>query len=259
MVSPPMSETLYSAARSKNPFANAASQAWSTSGSVSASIAQYGIAPIAAMSERFTASALWPRCSRVHVREEVRARDQRVGGDREVHAVGHVAAARSRRPRPARLGRGAREVPRDEVEFGSRCCCHDAVLRGLPSLAPPLRRGAPPPRAFRARRSRTCGRRCRRSVLPSSMASLIVTLDRGSRACAPAPRRRCSRIARSIGAHLVPLAVDERLDPRAQRLGLADRARELGLEERAVGRSKPSSSERFFSTCAASSPVNCHW
>jgi hypothetical protein len=32
-------------------------------GSVSASIAQYGIAPIAAMSERFTASALWPRFS----------------------------------------------------------------------------------------------------------------------------------------------------------------------------------------------------
>src|SRR6478736_4862811 len=63
VVSPPMSETLYSAARSKNPFANAASHAWSTLGTVSASIAQYGIAPIAAMSERFTASALWPRCS----------------------------------------------------------------------------------------------------------------------------------------------------------------------------------------------------
>src|SRR5258706_489125 len=63
VVSPPMSETLNSSARSKNPFANAASQPWSTVGTVRASIAQYGIAPIAAMSERFTASALWPRFS----------------------------------------------------------------------------------------------------------------------------------------------------------------------------------------------------
>src|SRR5688572_8689742 len=63
VVSPPISETSYSCARSKKPLAKAASQSWFTFGSVKASVAQYGIAPIAAMSERFTASALWPRCS----------------------------------------------------------------------------------------------------------------------------------------------------------------------------------------------------
>ncbi len=40
VVSPPMSETLNSSARSKNPLAKAASQPWSTDGTVRASIAQ---------------------------------------------------------------------------------------------------------------------------------------------------------------------------------------------------------------------------
>ena len=60
VVSPPTRSTPWRSASAKKPRANAASQASSTAGSASASVAQRGAAPIAARSERFTASALWP-------------------------------------------------------------------------------------------------------------------------------------------------------------------------------------------------------
>jgi hypothetical protein len=45
----------------EKPVTNDASQAGLLSGNASASSAHFGVAPIAAMSERLTASALWPR------------------------------------------------------------------------------------------------------------------------------------------------------------------------------------------------------
>src|SRR6267154_2452067 len=60
VVSPPISSTSKRAASPKNPCANAAIHFSSASGSAIASVAQRGPAPIAARSERLTASALCP-------------------------------------------------------------------------------------------------------------------------------------------------------------------------------------------------------
>ena len=58
VVSPPINSTRCSSASANNPRANAVSQAASTFGSAPARSAQRGVAPIAAMSDRFTASVL---------------------------------------------------------------------------------------------------------------------------------------------------------------------------------------------------------
>src|SRR5436309_7733373 len=60
VVSPPMSSVLQRPASRKNPCANAAIHFSSASGRAMASVAQRGPAPIAARSERLTASALCP-------------------------------------------------------------------------------------------------------------------------------------------------------------------------------------------------------
>src|SRR6267378_3739114 len=59
-VSPPIKSTSCSAASAKNPRAKSSSQVSSAFGIVSASIAHFGVAPIAARSDRLTASALCP-------------------------------------------------------------------------------------------------------------------------------------------------------------------------------------------------------
>ena len=60
VVSPPIRSRPWRSASAKNPAEKAASQFSSGAGRPSASVAQRGAAPIAARSERFTASALWP-------------------------------------------------------------------------------------------------------------------------------------------------------------------------------------------------------
>src|SRR5439155_17667690 len=60
VVPPPMSSVFQRSASRKNPCANAAIHLSSASGSASASVAQRGPAPIAAGSDRFTASSLCP-------------------------------------------------------------------------------------------------------------------------------------------------------------------------------------------------------
>ena len=60
VVSPPTRSTPCRCASAWNPRANAASHAGSLSGNAPARSAQRGVAPIAAISERLTASVLWP-------------------------------------------------------------------------------------------------------------------------------------------------------------------------------------------------------
>ena len=60
VVSPPTSSMPCMSAMRKKPRAKAVSQASFSSGSAIASVAQRGVAPIAARSDRFTASDLWP-------------------------------------------------------------------------------------------------------------------------------------------------------------------------------------------------------
>ena len=61
VVSPPISSQPCVSANSKSPCENDSSQGSFTSGSESASVKASGLAPHAARSLRFTASALWPR------------------------------------------------------------------------------------------------------------------------------------------------------------------------------------------------------
>src|SRR5574343_797518 len=61
VVSPPITSTPYSLAQAKKPSANAAIQASSTTGRAPARVTQRGMAPMAARSERLTASAFQPR------------------------------------------------------------------------------------------------------------------------------------------------------------------------------------------------------
>src|SRR5574343_1700902 len=61
VVSPPITSTPYSLAQAKKPSAKAAIQASSTTGRAPARVTQRGVAPIAARSERLTASAFQPR------------------------------------------------------------------------------------------------------------------------------------------------------------------------------------------------------
>jgi len=58
VVSPPISATSYRRASRMNPLEKAASQRTSARGAANASVAHRGAAPIAAISERLTASAL---------------------------------------------------------------------------------------------------------------------------------------------------------------------------------------------------------
>src|SRR5258706_1367309 len=88
VVSPPTSSTPKRRARVKNPFAKPASHRSSAVGSASASVAQRGVAPIAAMSERFTASALWPS-----LRASAPARKCRPSMSRSVETASSMPAA----------------------------------------------------------------------------------------------------------------------------------------------------------------------
>ena len=60
VVSPPISSTLYSSASEKKPREKCSSHVSSTVGKANASVAQRGLAAIAAMSERFTANDFRP-------------------------------------------------------------------------------------------------------------------------------------------------------------------------------------------------------
>ena len=60
VVSPPMRLMLNSSAQAKNPRENSANQASSIFGKAMASVAHFGVAPIAAMSETFTARDFQP-------------------------------------------------------------------------------------------------------------------------------------------------------------------------------------------------------
>ena len=86
VVSPPISATPKRSASANRPRANASSQRSSTSGSAPASSAQRGVAPIAAMSDRLTASVLCPSVAGSTSGEEMPAFDQHVDGEHEVAA-----------------------------------------------------------------------------------------------------------------------------------------------------------------------------
>lgn len=97
---------------------------------------------------------LVPEAPRLRARREVRALGERVGGERkdEARRRTHERAVVAH---PERGGaRRAGEVPRDQLELGQHA--------GRPrcAAAPPDAAAA---RAGRARRSRTCTRRCRRT------------------------------------------------------------------------------------------------
>jgi hypothetical protein len=102
VVSPPISSIAYASAIANIPSAKASSHASSTSGSVIASKNQRGSAPIAARSERLTASALCPRrrgsapgrkCVPSQSVSVVRARTRPAGGRRSAQSSPTPSAA----------------------------------------------------------------------------------------------------------------------------------------------------------------------
>src|SRR6185503_10203506 len=126
--------------------------------------------------------------------EEVRSRNHGVGRDGEIHAVGHVEERAIVAYPEDRVRGGAREMPRDEIEF---------AVRFRHGLAPFLRGAATSSaRTFFASRSSTPFTYLCPSVppkrFPSSIASLIVARYGISGRCisSQAPMRR---IALSIG------------------------------------------------------------
>ena len=106
--------------------------------------AQRGAAPIAARSERLTASALWPSLRGVGAGQEMPPFDQHVGGDRELHARRRAAAARSRRRRPAARasrGRSKKRLMSSNSFKRDRCRERAHFLRAAaPRRASPARR-----------------------------------------------------------------------------------------------------------------------
>ena len=110
-------------ASANRPRANAASHASSASGSAPASSAQRGSAPIAARSDRFTASVLWPSVSGSAPAKEVPALDQHV--DRQHELAARASGATTRRvvadaDAHRRVARRPREVARDQLELAVR-------------------------------------------------------------------------------------------------------------------------------------------
>ncbi len=101
----------------KKPRANAVSQASSASGSAIDSVAQRGVAPIAARSDRFTASDLWPMPAGLSCGEKWRPSssmsDDTASCMPGVGAKQRAVVAHAQH----RAGGGAGEVAGDEVEF----------------------------------------------------------------------------------------------------------------------------------------------
>src|SRR5687767_9660885 len=229
VVSPPINETLYSWARSKKPLAKAASQSWVTFGSVTASVAQYGSAPIAAMSERFTASALCPRFSgSTSGKKCVPETIVSVETARSMPLVTSIRAASSPTPSTAfAAGRVKWRAMRSNSELSL------SAIAFLPSLFRDLfgpdRRGQLVEDAVHV-------------FVPVGPAEALSELDRlvdrdlvrdlGVVDQLPRADQQDGALHR---AHLLPLAVGERLQVGAQALGLADRASQLRLEEVGVG------------------------
>ena len=137
VVSPPTSATSCARASSPSPAANCASQPGSACGSVSASSAQAGRAPMAARSLRLTASARCPREPGRPARGSARPRpacrspppapsgrrrqQRRVVADAEAHVAARRAAAA--------------EVAVDECEFSERHVRPAASVLVGPQLA----------------------------------------------------------------------------------------------------------------------------
>src|SRR5574343_391478 len=102
VVSPPITSTPYSWAQAKKPSAKAAIQASSTAGRAPASMTQRGVAPIAARSDRLTASAFQPRFfGSVSGRKWVPATSMSVVTASCLPAVGCTRAQSSPGPRTA--------------------------------------------------------------------------------------------------------------------------------------------------------------
>src|SRR6185503_10360162 len=127
-VSPPTSSTPKRRARAKNPFEKPASHRSLAAGSASASVAQRGAAPIAAMSERFTARDLWPSMrASAPARKCLSSSSKSVDTASSMPAPGRSSAASSPTPRTAlRAGLSKYFLIRSNSETKWSDCLPDA-------------------------------------------------------------------------------------------------------------------------------------
>src|SRR6266568_2383435 len=163
LVSPPISSTSERAASRKKPCANAAIHFSSASGSAIARVAQRGSAPIAARSERLTASALCPSLPGSASGKKWRpASSMSVETASVMPSRGWSSAQSSPTPSTA-VGAGRvkyfRMMSNSEATGISTSFAPFAV-----KLFAFFRPDAASKRACRARRSHTCGRRFRRTT-----------------------------------------------------------------------------------------------